>query len=310
MSHQDASGVIMKPVQCRLSIGIAAVVAAMAGSWLTWASAGDRAGGMTIAQAQEPAPSPAGQVSEMRVTHRSGQTVLTWREVAAAALPEQPRVDLIERLRASTDEARYRIYRSASPIRTLDGLQPIAEVSTASAWNVAIEGRNPEAKARRFVVREGEPPVAAGTAILVYNPPTAGEFHYAVTSVSRGREQRLLTPANSTARAIGETVGRGEPILQRREKPAGFMHVERPSSLEYYVRWEVAPNTSKPGKPYDYLVAVPERPSKPAPVGIHLHAWGANMESGYGWWFNAEQGAILLAPNQALGNRLPAPTIP
>ena len=36
---------------------------------------------------------------------------------------------------------------------------------------------------------------------------------------------------------------------------------------------------------------VPERPLKPAPVGIHLHAWGANMDSGYGWWFNAEQGS-------------------
>jgi pimeloyl-ACP methyl ester carboxylesterase len=43
---------------------------------------------------------------------------------------------------------------------------------------------------------------------------------------------------------------------------------------------------------------VPAKLANPAPVGIHLHCWGGNLTSGYGWWFNAEKGSILLASNE------------
>jgi len=85
--------------------------------------------------------------------------------------------------------------------------------------------------------------------------------------------------------------------LQRIVKPGIFQYIENPT-LHYYVRWEAPPNVSVPGKPFDYVVAIPSKLAKPAPVGLHLHAWGGNLNDGYGWWYNAEKGAILIASNQ------------
>jgi len=36
----------------------------------------------------------------------------------------------------------------------------------------------------------------------------------------------------------------------------------------------------------------------PAPVGLHLHCWGGSLNGGYGWWYNAHRGAVLIASNQ------------
>ena len=154
----------MKPLRSKLPIGIAAIALAMAGLWLTWASDDERARRMIIAQAQEPTPSPVGQVSEIRATHRSGQTVVTWPEVTPPALPERPPVDLIERVRRAADGVRYRIDRAATPIRSLDGLKPIGEVAPASGWNVARR-LHARSEGTSSFVRDGEPPVAPGTVL-------------------------------------------------------------------------------------------------------------------------------------------------
>jgi len=45
-------------------------------------------------------------------------------------------------------------------------------------------------------------------------------------------------------------------------------------------------------------VAVPPNLAKPAPVGIHLHCWGGSLNGGYGWWYGAENGHLLIASNQ------------
>jgi pimeloyl-ACP methyl ester carboxylesterase len=37
---------------------------------------------------------------------------------------------------------------------------------------------------------------------------------------------------------------------------------------------------------------------EPAPVGLHLHCWGGSLNGGYGWWYNAHRGAVLIASNQ------------
>ena len=86
--------------------------------------------------------------------------------------------------------------------------------------------------------------------------------------------------------------------MQRIVKLRNFQHVENPT-LHYYVRWEAPPNSNIPGKPFDYLVAVPAKLVKPSAIGLHMHAWGGSLNDGYGWWFNAEKGAILVASNQS-----------
>ena len=33
-------------------------------------------------------------------------------------------------------------------------------------------------------------------------------------------------------------------------------------------------------------------------MGLHLHCWGGSLNGGYGWWYNAHRGAVLIASNQ------------
>jgi pimeloyl-ACP methyl ester carboxylesterase len=86
-------------------------------------------------------------------------------------------------------------------------------------------------------------------------------------------------------------------VLQRVEKPSLFNYVEA-ATLHYYVRWESGATSSLAGKPFDYVVAIPDNVRYPAPVGLHLHAWAGTLNDGYGWWFNASKGAVLVATNQ------------
>jgi hypothetical protein len=112
-----------------------------------------------------------------------------------------------------------------------------------------------------------------------------------------GRENVAITRENALQTTTHEMVGQGVPILQRIEKPRLFQYVENPT-LYYYVRWESPPHASIPNKPFDYIVAIPQKVAKPAPAGIHFHAWGESLNSGYGWWYNAGKGAILNTSNQ------------
>ncbi len=167
-----------------------------------------------------------------------------------------------------------------------------------TCWNTDFYGdSHTDEPALRYVVEEGASPVAPGTGIFCFNPQQAGQAWYAVTAVIDGQENRSLGPGNALARPVRETVGPGEPVLQRIERPEQFNYVRGPA-LRYFVRWESPPRSAVQGKPFDYLVAIPPQPAKPAPVGIHLHCWGGNLKGGYGWWYQAEQGHLLLATNQ------------
>jgi pimeloyl-ACP methyl ester carboxylesterase len=147
------------------------------------------------------------------------------------------------------------------------------------------------------VIEEGKEPVPPGTGIYAHNPERAGKAYYAVTVVVEGQENTSIGQSNSLRTPVRETVGPGVPVLQRVERPASFNYVQRPT-LNYYVRWESPPNCAARGKPYDYVVAVPHNVADPAPVGIHLHCWGGNLNGGYGWWYKGDQGHILVASNQ------------
>ena len=102
---------------------------------------------------------------------------------------------------------------------------------------------------------------------------------------------------NSTSAPLAETVGGGEPVLQSEDRVDTFLYVVGPITRRYYVKWESPPNFNTESQPFDYLVAVPPVVQKPAPVLLGLHAWGGTFERDYGWWYNAEKGAILVASN-------------
>jgi pimeloyl-ACP methyl ester carboxylesterase len=242
------------------------------------------------------------QAGRLTARHRSGQTLLTWREVDPPVRTDSIGAIELRRLRQDLDKQkriRYRIYCSQRPIGSVEGLRPIAEVPPLTCWNADHYGVSPEPQrqALRYVVEEGQSPVPPGTGICAHNPSRAGEAYYAVTVVVDGKENTVLGESNLLRSPVRETVGRGVPVLQRVEKPQSFQYVDSPT-LYYYVRWESPPNSAAEGKPYDYLVAIPPKLAKPAPVGIHLHCWGGSLNGGYGWWYKAEEGHILIASNQ------------
>jgi pimeloyl-ACP methyl ester carboxylesterase len=241
------------------------------------------------------------QVVALQARHSAGQTMLTWQEVDSPVTDESIAAIALRDLRRDLDKqkkVRYRVYRSERPIKSVADLKPIAEVPPLTCWNIDYYGDlRPEHKALRYVIEEGKPPVPPGTGIYAHNPRQAGAAYYAVTVSIDGKENTSLGPGNATAAAVQETVGLGVPVLQRIEKPKEWHFVQNPT-LHYYVRWESPPNCAVEGKPYDYVVGVPPKLAKPAPVGIHLHCWGGSLNGGYGWWYGAEQGHILVASNQ------------
>jgi pimeloyl-ACP methyl ester carboxylesterase len=81
------------------------------------------------------------------------------------------------------------------------------------------------------------------------------------------------------------------------ENPVEFNYVTSPT-LHYFVRWEAPPNANQENQPCDYVVGIPPKPLDPAPVTLLLHCWGGNLNSGYGWWYNAERGSLMIAGNQ------------
>jgi pimeloyl-ACP methyl ester carboxylesterase len=246
------------------------------------------------------------QASGLTARHQAGQTMLAWQEVDSPVTQATIAAVKLREIRRDMDKehkVRYRIYRSAQPITSLEGLRPIAEVPPLTCWNIDYYGDlRPEQPALRYVIEEGREnvpgsPVPPGTGLWAHNPSRAGPAYYAVTLSIDGRENTALGPGNVLAAPLAETVGLGVPVLQRIEKPKEWQYVVGPT-LYYFVRWESPPNCAVAGKPFDYVVGIPPKPAKPAPVGIHLHCWGGNLNGGYGWWYGAEQGHILVASNQ------------
>jgi pimeloyl-ACP methyl ester carboxylesterase len=240
--------------------------------------------------------------SGLAARHVAGQTFLTWSEVNPTAVSEHATMAELSAAKhktGSTQRIRYRLYRSTNPIRSVAGSTPIAEVPQMSAWNTDFYGWTDSgaAPAFRYVVEDGKDPLPPGTGVFVYNPPNAGRSYYAITAVVNGTESRVISPANTLAAPVAESVGQGVPVLQRIERPGSFKYANRPT-LHFYVRWESPPNSSAPGRPFDYLVAIPDGVRSPAPAGLHLHCWGASLTSCSGWWFNAEKGAVHISSNQ------------
>lgn len=248
------------------------------------------------------------RVTGIKTRHNAGQTFVTWREVDPPVTAEDITFREWKAVRKKMQETprqiRYRIYRSSRPIdaNTIRDAELVDEVGPLTCWNTDYYGISPkdEDKLLRYAVEDRKPPVAPGTGIYVHNPQQAGRAYYAVSAAVNGEEDLTgFDGGNATDEPVRETVGQGIPVLQRVEKPQKpFHYVEGKTVLHYIVRWEAPPNCNLPSTPYDYLVAVPPKFKEPLPVGLHLHCWGGSLNGGYGWWYNAAQGAILVATNQ------------
>lgn len=248
---------------------------------------------------------PPGQ---LQAFHHQGQTFLTWVEPRPELTEESvtyPKFrEILKQRQESKQTLVYRIYRSDQPITSLSGLTPIGETGPLSCWNTyMLSGdRNTKDSDRvpRYVIRDRDSPLAPGTGVYVHNPKVEGKSKafYAVSVVENGTESRSLDAGNTLMEPVEETQGLGLPVLQSQETISEFNFAKVESTTYHYVRWESPPNANQENKPIDFLVVVPQKLAKPTSIGLHLHCWGGSCWSGYGWWFNAEKGSILLAPHQ------------
>ncbi|SLM31773.1 exported hypothetical protein [Desulfamplus magnetovallimortis] len=243
------------------------------------------------------------QASNISLMHRDGQTFITFEEIVAIVDDENIYYDeLYDLVDSYPRSIEYRIYSSDEPIteEMIATLEPVGSVNILSGWNLELWGigtYNKHAKAIRYVIEDNGAQLGLSQGLFVYNPPQPGLSWYAVTAVVEGVENRTVVENENMAVVYNETVGQGTPVLQRVEFDDNFQWVYD-VELYLYTRWEAPPNSSVMGKPYDYLVGKPSNMANPAPVGIHLHCWGGNLYGGYGWWNDAEDGALILASNQ------------
>jgi len=245
-------------------------------------------------------------VTKLTARHRGGQTILTFAEVDPPITDKAVTVGQFravkKKLSAAERKITYRIYRSAEAITpaTIGRAVLVDEIGPLTCWNDEYYGVYPKkAKpAPRYAVEDGKAPVAPGTGIYAHNPARAGRAWYAVTAVVNGAEDLDRLDKGNTVGPVDETVGPGELVLQRTERPEQFMYHRKPT-LRYYVRWEAPPRCNMPSRPFDYLVAVPDKPKWPAPMCMAFHCWGGSLNGGYGWWYGRPPAtSILISTNQ------------
>jgi len=252
--------------------------------------------------------------------HRSGQTILTWNEVdpptTAPEMTIQEWRELQKKLAAETRKTTYRIYRHARPLTTatLPEAEFLDEVGPLTCWNAEFYGVYPDAKDKvfRYVADVGPggtkpapaAPVTPGTGIYAHNPGRAGKAYYYVSAAINGEEDfSMLGQEGGGPNRVGveETVGPGEPILQRIEQPKEFLYMQG-VTLYFYTRWEAPPRSNLPSRPYDYNVILGPKLVQPAPLNLILHCWGSNLrgKGGAFSWFGWKDKAtgIGVASNQ------------
>ena len=269
----------------------------------------------------KPKAAAAAKVTNLKAAHRGGQSLITFTEPRLKAFPDfKTGADVKAFRNALLKERpglRFRIWRGPEKItpRTIAKARLVGECGPLTGWNATYhqDKTQKEPPVRYRVIDLGEP-APWGTGIWAHNPRRQGRAYYAVTVADSGEEDLdALGPANTTAEAVEETVGPGVPVLQWIERPETWQYRQGPLTRLIYTRWEAFPRSSTPSNPIDYLVAMGDAPKperavreahqrafrvEPAPVGLHLHCWGGSLNGGYGWWYNAHRGAVLIASNQ------------
>jgi len=242
------------------------------------------------------ARNPIPRATALTARHRSGQTILTFREpsppTAATELSARQFRTLRKSLQDDPRELTFRIYRSAAPITaaTIAGATWVDEIEPLTCYNPDYFGIDPQDddKLPRYVVEDGSEPVPPGTGIYAHCPVSPGKAHYAVSIAVAGEEDFTALGMGDTLReAVEETPGPGRPILQKTVKPETFFYTEG-VTLEFYVRWEAPPRCNLPSQPYDYVVIVGPDLVEPAPLNLVMHCWGSNFlgKGGAYSWFS------------------------
>jgi hypothetical protein len=262
-------------------------------------------------------------VTDLKASHRAGQTFLTFTEPKLGGFPEFKTGAEVRAFSRDFQQQHsnlwFNVWRSSQPItpQSISQARRVGAVGFFTAWNASYhQDETDKRPPLRYRVKDLGEEAPWGTGLFAHNPEQPGRAFYAVTVADNGEEDfSTLGEGNTTAAPVEETVGPGEPILQWVETPSEWLYRKASpgSTLTrlIFTRWEAWPQASRPGVPIDYLVVMGNSPAaesreretqavrvEPAPVGLHLHCWGGSLNGGYGWWHNAHKGAVLIAANQ------------
>lgn len=160
-------------------------------------------------------------MTDLKSVHREGQTFLTWQGADSPAKSEMLTIPAFKALMKEwIPKASYRIYRSDKPIASLPVLLAVGETGPLSCWNNAFpdaQGHTfkPTDTMTRFIIAEGQPPLALSTERYVHYPATAGKTNYAVSFVSGGKEDvALSTLKDSVDEKPGQGLVTPRPLLR------------------------------------------------------------------------------------------------
>jgi hypothetical protein len=321
----DGSGDTLKPLAPRYLVLDAtdAVKAAIASGTLTLTvqnAAGLGSGGANISldvMCNQAAPSTITQVGNASARFKDGDAMITFTEVNPPFTDTNVTCEDYKNYLAATpaNKIRYRIYRSTSALTTEAAIRTatlVDEVGPATCWDYEYYGFGPNCYGAwepgnmaqivpRFPVDDltiADP----GTGIYVNRFKGTGSetaYYFVSHTVDGAEDFSTLTQGVNATASVDESTGLG--MVVKREVVSGVQfQYEQDVTQHYYVRWECPPTCNVPSRPWDYLVAVPKPAYQKAspPVGLALHCWGGNMWSGYGWWYRADEGALLVSSNQ------------
>jgi pimeloyl-ACP methyl ester carboxylesterase len=176
------------------------------------------------------------------VFYRSGQTFVTWTELAYSG---------------AFFNMTYNIYRHTEPITrlNLDAATLVGQVNQESSRNVARTEAHQRVDAsyntrHNYVIREGEAELSDDTGLFVYTCKTPGSFYYAVTSVKEGDENREdFSPGNALSLPIAEAVALPTAIVQN-----AFMNGT--TLVQEYAHWADETMSYKIGHGFNFMVNV------------------------------------------------------
>ena len=193
-------------------------------------------------------------VANLRATHRSGQTFLTWSEVAGSA--------------------QYHVYRNSTPITSSN----IASATRLTErWgpldeNTSVNRHGTDSAPSHFVIEDLASPLSDSTGLFVHTTQSGqnGNAYYAVTAVVNGNENLALSAGvNTLASAVSENVSTPRPVLTTSLNGGkGRLYTQ----FMDYANW----NPTLEGYIYNYAVALPfnYNPSQTYPLQVELHAFG------------------------------------
>lgn len=204
------------------------------------------------------------QASNLQVTHRHGQSFLTWDEINSPGY-------------------KYNIYRSLNPITVpadLASADLLGEVGDTTSINHRWDVADPPGAPHYWTVPTltGDSQLSELDGLFVHTCEQNQDAYYAITAIRGSNEITVINPgSNSTTAAVTETAQLPQPVFQGmigdfRHEVWSHWVGDRTLPYEY-------PVTLLPSQGYSFMVVLPVASGSHG-LALRLHAAGGHFAGG------------------------------